>query len=51
MGWKSAGKMAKIDGNADILSGLLIFKLVQTGLFGGLVQSVVIEYLSHKIER
>jgi hypothetical protein len=48
---ESAAKMAKIAENADVLAALLIFKLSQNGLFGGLVKSVVIEYLSHKIER
>ena len=48
---ESAGKLAKIVENADVLAALLIFKLSQNGLFGGLVKPVVIEYLSHKIER
>ena len=43
--------MAKIAENADVLAALLIFKLSQNRLFGGLVKPVMIQYLSHKIER
>ena len=48
---ETAEKLAKTIENAHVLAALLIFKLVQSFVFGGLVNAVVIEYLSHKIER